>query len=297
MNGKEFITVAKSTVREFGKDDVGYLAAALTYYAFFSLFPLILLAVTLTGIFFHPNDVYNFIFTQLGLAPGLAKFMSGIFDDTLSNRNNVGWSALFGVVILIVTATGAFDALDKAINRAWNSERVPTLVVTKLTSLAMMLVMGGLLLVSLIMSVSLTTVRTFTTARLGEVPGTQIVWALVNFAASTAIVFLVFLIIYRFIPRCDLTFRDVYLAALLAALVWAVAKEGFALYLGSSFARYSTLYGTVGTIIALLTWIYVSSLIILTGAEFAAETTRVRSLRSSMLEQSAGETSRSPWFS
>lgn len=297
MSGKEFVTVVKSTASEFIKDDVGYLAAALTYYAFFSLFPLILLAVTITGIFFHPNDVYNFIFTQLGLAPSLAKFMSGIFDDTLANRNNVGWSALFGVVVLIVTATGAFDALDKAINRAWNSERVPSLIVSKLTSLAMMLVMGGLLLVSLVMSVVLTTVRTFTTARLGEVPGTQIVWALINFAASTAIVFLVFLVLYRYIPRSDITFRDVYFAALFAAFVWAVAKEGFALYLGSSFARYSTLYGTVGTIIALLTWIYVSSLIILAGAEFASETTRVRNLRAAILEKPEMEISHSPWFS
>lgn len=296
MNGKEFVTVAKATVRESLKDDVGYLAAALTYYAFFSLFPLILLAVSLTGVFFRPNDVYNFIFTQVGLAPGLAKFMSGIFDDTLANRNSVGWSALFGIVVLIVTATGAFDALDKAVNRAWNSERVPTLLVSKLTSLAMMLVMGGLLLVSLIMSVALTTVRTFTTARFGEVPGSQTVWALVNFAASTAIVFLVFIVVYRFIPRCDLTIRDVYLAAFLAALVWAVAKEGFALYLGSSFARYSTLYGTVGTIIALLTWIYVSSLIILAGAEFASETTRVRSLRASLAAPPLEGQPRSPWF-
>lgn len=296
MNGKEFITAAKSTAKEFVKDDVGYLAAALTYYAFFSLFPIVLLVVTLTRFFFQSNDIYNFIFTQLGLAPSLGKFLLESFDSTAADRNNAGWSALISVVILIFSASGAFDALDKAVNRAWNSEKVPSLLVSKLTSLVMMLIMGGLLLLSLIVSTSLTTVRSFTTSRFGVVPGSQIIGALVNFVTSTAIVFLVFIIIYRLIPRVKLTFRDVYLAALLSAVVWSVAKEGFALYLGSSFARYSTLYGTVGTIIALLTWIYVSSLIILTGAEFGSETTRIRSLRVSLVEKPEEEEHKSPWF-
>jgi membrane protein len=113
------------------------------------------------------------------------------------------------------------------------------------------------------------------------------------------VVFLGLLLLYRFIPRADVGFHDVWRAALAAAFIWSLAKEGFALYLGSTFANYSAVYGTVGAIIAILTWIYVSVIIVLTGAEFAAETARVRDLRA-MVQRAAlaeKEPTRSPWFS
>jgi membrane protein len=153
------------------------------------------------------------------------------------------------------------------------------------------------MLVSLLVSSGLTATRTFTTYLLGEVPGTQFVWILISFAASTGVVFLGLLLLYRFIPRCDVEMRDVWRAALVAAVIWSLAKEGFALYLGSTFVNYSAVYGTVGAIIAILTWIYVSAIIMLTGAEFAAETSHVRDIRQRLRDAAEkGEPPRSPWF-
>jgi membrane protein len=104
---------------------------------------------------------------------------------------------------------------------------------------------------------------------------------------------------YRFLPRCEAKFRDVWVGALLAAIAWSLVKEGFAYYLGSSFANFQAVYGALGTVIALMTWIYISSVIILAGAEFAAETARFRRL----LQVAAGEKSQaserrrtSPWL-
>ena len=155
------------------------------------------------------------------------------------------------------------------------------------------------MLVSLLVSATLTTTRGFATYVLGEVPGEQSVWAIINFAASTSVVLLGLLLLYRFIPRCDVELKDVWRAALLAAIVWSLAKEGFALYLGSTLVNYNAVYGTVGAIIAILTWIYVSVMIILTGAEFGAETARVRDLREKVRLAALAdkEPSRSPWFS
>ncbi|MEA2574005.1 MAG: rane protein [Chloroflexia bacterium] len=298
MDRREFVTVVKATAREFAKDDVGYLAAAVTYYAFFSLFPAILLGVTIAGQFVKTEDAYIFIVDRVGrFAPNLSEFLTKTLEEVILKRNFAGWSALLSSIILFFTATGAFEAMDKAINRAWKSEKVPSILVTKLTGFLMIVTVSALMLVSLLVSSGLTATRTFTTYLLGEVPGTDFVWVLISFVASTSVVFLGLLLLYRFIPRCTVSVRDVWRAALLAAFVWSLAKEGFALYLGSTFANYSAVYGTVGAIIAILTWIYVSVNIILTGAEFAAETARVREMREKVQHAAEREEPhRSPWF-
>jgi membrane protein len=90
--------------------------------------------------------------------------------------------------------------------------------------------------------------------------------------------------------------RDVWPAAFVAAIVWTLLKELFGLYLGSVFAQYSSTYGTLGAVFALITWIYLSSLIILTGAEFSAESARVRRLRREVAGLPSSERRPSPWL-
>ena len=125
-----------------------------------------------------------------------------------------------------------------------------------------------------------------------------------NFAVTLGLVYVVFVLIYRGLPRVDVTYRDVWLGALLAAIIWAIVKEGFAYFLGSNLIHYDAVYGTLGAVVALLTWIYLSSLIILVGAEFTAETARVRRLRviaglntgNKVEVESEDEEKKSPWL-
>ncbi|HKP53256.1 MAG TPA: YihY/virulence factor BrkB family protein [Chloroflexia bacterium] len=302
MTGKEFLAVTKATAREFGKDDVGYMAAALTYYVFFSVFPMLLLAVTLAGLFLNELDARIFIFSNVAqVVPGSVELLQATLEEALKSRESAGWLALIGFATLIFSASGAFDALDKAINRAWSSEKMPNFLVGKLTSFAMMLVIAALLVLSVIISTTLAATRRITSDALGrivkEVPGETIFWWVVSVIASLAIIFLGFALLYRFVPRCKVSFRDIWPAALIAAVAWTIAKEGFALFLGSSFANYSAVYGTLGTVIALLTWIYISSIIVLVGAEFSAETARVRDLREKVgKHMTEGGKKKSPWL-
>src|SRR5437870_257836 len=163
MSGKQLWTISTATLREFGKDDISYLAAAVTYYAFFSVFPLILLAVSVASLFLDTRQANGFIFNDVAqFAPGSVKLLSGAVDDAVSNRANAGWLALVGLVALAFSASGAFDALDKAINRAWHTEKVPNLLVSKLTSFAMMAVIAALLLLAVVVSTTLTFTQQFT---------------------------------------------------------------------------------------------------------------------------------------
>ena len=166
----------------------------------------------------------------------------------------------------------------------------------KLISFAMLLGVAVLLIVSVIVSTVLTSTRQVTNNVVGQVPGIQIFWWVVTILASIALIFLVFLALFRFLPRADVKVKDVWLAALLTAIVWVLLKELFALYLGSSFSNYDATYGTLGTLIALLTWIYLSIQVILAGAEFASETYHIRRMRADVAVPKVPESRQSPWF-
>jgi membrane protein len=302
MTFKEFITVVRATWREFGRDDVGNMAAALTYYSFFSLFPLLILAVSLVSFWLGDVEARALIFDNLTrILPGSGELLSDAVEAALSSRNNAGLLAVVGIVALMFSASGAFDALDKAINRAWKTEKMPGFFLSKLIGFGMMVGVALIVLTSLITTALLTTSRAIASNVFGKVPGEDVFWQIVNFAGTLAVIYLVFVLMYRLLPRHEVGFKDVWLGALMAAVAWAVVKEVFAYYLGSSFANYNAVYGTLGAVVALLTWIYVSSLIILIGAEFSAETARVRRLRFATMGQDPepDEQSKkaSPWFS
>lgn len=161
----------------------------------------------------------------------------------------------------------------------------------------MMLGIGGLLIVSFVATALLAAGRTVTSSLIGEVTIAQVFWQIASVLVTLAIIFLVFLMLYRFLPRTDVNLRDVWLAAFISAVIWTIVKELFAYYLGSEFATFTAVYGPLSAVIALLIWIYISSVIILTGAEFSSETARVRRLRLAATGQLPEQRKPSPWFS
>lgn len=220
MTGKEYVAVAKATFNEFNRDDVPYMAAALTYYVFFSIFPLVLFAVTIIGLLIDPQFARDFIFGNIAqAAPGAIELVTSTLEEALKNRDSSGWIAIVSLGTLIFSASGAFDALDKAVNRAWGSEQVPNILVAKLTSFVMMVVVALLLILSVIVSTVLRRTQRFTTSFIGDLPFDSFFWQIVNIAASLAVIFLGFALLYRFVPRCPVSFRDIWPAALLAAVI------------------------------------------------------------------------------
>jgi membrane protein len=303
MNAREFLAVARATFHEFNRADVGFMAAALTYYTFLSLFPLILLGLIIFSAIVDPQAARDFIFDVVEqLIPGAAEWLEDVLGGVLEERESTGWLALVGLGTLAFSASGAFSALDKAINRAWGTEKMPNIVVAKLISFAMMGVIGILLILAVVISTVILTLQSLTASYIGRLSIDALLWQVVNIASSFAITVLAFTLLYRFVPRCPVRIRDVWPAALLTALVWTIAKEGFALFLGSSFANFSAVYGTLGAVIGLLIWLYISSMIILIGAEFSAETANMRAVQTKVKVAHASaaaepEHRHSPWLS
>ena len=269
------IDVAKRTLKEMGADDVGVLAAALTYYAIFSLVPLIILMVTIASFVLDPEKAQETVLRQVsGFAPGeTAKVVADIVKGALENRSNAGATILatvIGVGGLLLSSSGVFGTLDKALNRAWGCEYKESFLKDKLVSFAMVLGVAVVLGASLVLSAVLTFVQTSSKGAEGIVGNLGWLWQIVGILVSILLSTGILLIIFRVLPRCEVRVREVWFGALLTAIGWEVLKIAFAFYLGN-FANSASVYGTFGALFSLITWIYLTGFIMLIGAEFTSE--------------------------
>ncbi len=282
---RALVNVFKRTATEIGQDQVGDLAAALTYYAVFSIFPLLLLLVTLASFIFDAEQAKQTVFSKLSsVAPGeTAKVLSDAVGAALEKKGGgeLTLSTLVGIGGLLLSSSGVFTTLDKAINRAWGCEYKASLIKDKLLSFAMVIAVAVMLVLSTFLSAAINFVLNSSEAVVGALIGgknpivawvIQILTILISIALSAGIL----LIIFRALPRCRVSVGDVWLGAVLTAVGWEILKQGFAFYIGN-FAG-SSIYGSIGSIFTLLTWIYLTSFLLLVGAEFTSEYARERGM-------------------
>jgi membrane protein len=255
------------TMQELGADDASHMAAGIAYYGIFSLFPLLLGLIALLGMFLPSETVQEelFEFFRQNL-PGSVDVLERNIDAVIQLRGALGVLSLIG---LFWGGSAVFGAVSRAVNRAWDVHQDRPFLKRKLRDLTMAMGVGILFLLSL-GGTSL-----FAILSSLDVP---VLGGAVNFG-SRFLAFLfslaIFLVIYKFIPNTKTYWRYVWSGAVLAAILFEVAKGLFVFYL-SHFADYQSVYGSVGSVIVLLLWIYVSAFILILGAEFSSEYGRLR---------------------
>jgi membrane protein len=287
----------KETWNEWSEDECLQLGSSLAYYALFSLFPLLLLIITLVGFVLNGNPNGNVaecvngqgeVLAQLPADNTTCNILGSVRSNTSTQIANLvgttlqsmqeksaagGVGAIIGFVTLFLGASGVFGQLDTSFNRIWNVEKPKTeggigatiIATIKDKTLAFTMVMGTifLLLVSMVVSTVITAVSA---AFEGVLPGGALLWQAVQTTASIGVVTLAFAAIFRFLPDTHVEWRDVWWGALLTSVLFALLKQLLSWYIGNSgsFAA----YGLVGAVLALLTWIYFTSQILFFGGEF-----------------------------
>jgi membrane protein len=253
------------------KDDCMSLGAGLAYYALFSFFPLILVILSVVGALVDPNQfaVQQRLLNAIG-----SDQVRDLATQTLQNLNRSSTGAgLIGFVTLLLAASGIFGALDKAFNTIWEVRQekkegasilttVMAVVQQKLLAFALVLGCALLMLLSIVSTVAVTALSSFTTA----LPGQVLLWQFIQFAASLGLLGLAFATLFKFMPRRKVRWSDVWASALLIALLFTALQKVVGLYIGH--ANYAS-YGVVGSVMALMVWIYLSSLVILLGGELS----------------------------
>ncbi|HTE83688.1 MAG TPA: YihY/virulence factor BrkB family protein [Dehalococcoidia bacterium] len=254
--------------QNFGANECLSYAAAIAYWALFSVFPLLILVMGLLGAFVHgPQQreaAVGTIFTVLGGSVGEDVLRTQI--DALAQ--SAGQAGVIALVLALWSASSVFGAIRTGIAAVWGTSSKQPLVIGKLFDLAMVLVLGVLVIGSLLATTLLTTFTEFSTNLFGKDIGhaTRALIALCSILVPGAISFLAFLLIYRIVPRVRLRLGDVWVGAIVAAALFQVAQIGFGIYVGH-FANYQRVYGSLGAVIALLTFMYFSAAILLLGVE------------------------------
>jgi membrane protein len=260
----------KASATGWINDNASMHCAAIAYYTLFSLAPLIILVIAVTGFFFGEHASRGEIFGALqgALGPSSAKTIETAVYN-IHHQPHTGFiTTLAGIVPLLLGASGVFSQLQQSLNSIWRVQVKPgaglkVFIRQRLLSFSMILAIGFLLLVSLIASAGLAAAGKFVASRL---PGGEFFWHVVNFAVSFGVITLLFAAIYKILPDVVMSWKDVWAGAALTAFLFAIGKLLIGLYLGKSSG--ASAYGAAGSLIVLLLWVYFSSAILLFGAEF-----------------------------
>ena len=264
------IVLIVRTVQEMSDDDGTHMAAGVAYYALFSLFPLLLGLIALFSLFVEPEDI------QSRLSEFAADYLPGSQDLVNSNIEVRGALGIVAILGLLWSGSAVFGAVTRAVNRAWDVHRDRPLLVSKPRQMVMAVVVGVLFWLSFTAAGFVRLAGAFDDS---DVPGLGFLvdagGRVLLQGMSFLLMLCIFLLVYRFTPNTRTYWRYIWPGAVLAAVLFEAAKTLFIVYL-NRFATFETVYGSLAPVIVLLLWAYVSSLILILGAELSSEYGRLR---------------------
>ncbi len=277
QKSKGILEIIRQAVLRFTRVQGLEAAAAIAYYTIFSIFPLLLVLISAAGFLMKGQEavglVLDFISEVLPVPP---TWLEDILRQIVNQRDITG---LVGLVGLFLAASGVFTTLARNINRAWPQARSQNLVRAQLIAFSMIAVLVTLMVLWVIWSVliNLLIAQDFPTLE-RFVPFHQYVLnPLAKIFAPTA-AFSLFLLIYRYLPNTKVCWSEAFWGSLTASAAWMALNFGFGWYISSGMVNYDLLYGSLGTSIAMLTWVFLSSIIILFGAHLSAAIARATRL-------------------
>jgi membrane protein len=264
---RDALSIATQAFAEWREDKATRLAAALAYYAAFSIAPLLTIVISIVGLAFGQQAAHGRIVEEIRGVLGVeaAKMIEGLITAASAPAAGV-FAGLVGFGALLLGAAGVFGQLKDALNTIWEAPPQPKRGITGLIrdrflSFTMLVGSGFLLMVSLVVSAGLTALESLS----ANLPIPPLLLHVVNFLVSTGVITVLFALIYKVLPDVHIEWRDVWVGAAITAIMFTIGKSLIGLYLGRS--GISSVFGAAGSLIVLLIWVYYSAQIVLFGAE------------------------------
>ncbi|MGK7396756.1 MAG: YihY/virulence factor BrkB family protein [Candidatus Cyclobacteriaceae bacterium M3_2C_046] len=267
---KKIFSLIKETVTNWNDDDPWRLSAVVAYYALFSLPGLIIIVITalspLLGDEMVRDEIYMQIKDLIG-QEGARQVQTMVQNASLSDKSM--FQTIIGIGTLLFASTGVFFHLKTSINQIWGVKAVPKqaflkMLLDRIFSFGMILVIGFLLLVSLLISSALSALSNQITQLLPEY--SIYFFRLLDIAINLVIITILFALMYRVLPDVRIKWKDVFVGALVTAILFVLGKFLVGFYLGK--AEPGSTYGAAGSIILILLWVSYTSLILFFGVEF-----------------------------
>jgi len=265
---KPWLALVKEAVTAWVNDSAPSKGAALAYYATFSIAPMLFIAISVAGLFFGTDAVQGAVFAQLSdlMGENGAKAIEEMLAR-LERPSSGIWATVVGLLLLLVGASTVFGQLQSALDSIWQVPMAPkssglwNFVRARLLSFGMVLGMGFLIIVSLVFSTVISALGKWWGPYFGEALGHAL-----DLTVSFGLLVAAFALIYKYIPRAHIRWRDVWVGAAVTAGLFAVGKWAIGLYLGKS--DIASGFGAFASLVIVMVWVYYSSQIFLLGAEF-----------------------------
>lgn len=271
----------KRSGQDFFRDNCPQMAAAISYYVLFSIFPLLIFLMSVLGNVLKNDDFRNklmdLIFEFIPIASSQQdNLLTSVFHEISSSSNEA--IGIVGLLVMAWSASGMFAVIRNSVNIAYNLEKNRPFLKQKMIDLAMVLVVGIFFLFSIAATAVVRILHGFSSKwivalsipYMGIFIGEHgLAWRMFSYVLPFLLSFIGFYLIYWIIPAVRLPFLSLWPAVLFTSVLFEVGKVVFAFYV-QHFAKYELIFGSLGTVIAFLFWVYISAMILLFGAEIAS---------------------------
>ena len=263
---RSILPTLKSTLSTWGVDNPSRMAAALAYRGVFSMSPILVIITMIVGFFFGQQAAQEELQTLITETMGeqaAGVILTGISATFASTRSDRIWATIFSFLVLAYGATGLFNELQGSLNTVWDAPPSATagllnIIKGRLVALVMILGLGFFFLLLLIANTAISVLVAY--FDIGG--GVKMLGLLVSFGILMAIIGLT----YKYAPNVAITWGDIWMGAVLTALLLTLGIWGLGLYL--TYSSVGSAYGAAGTMLITLIWIYYSALIFLFGAKY-----------------------------
>ena len=265
------LTAGKSFDEQHGAE----AAASISYYSLFSMFPLLLFLVSILGFFINkigaPIEIAELITQAIPISRDL------VYNNLIQILNARNLSGIIGIIGLMWAASSVFITVSRNINRAWSDASVRNVIQNRLVAFTMIVILlvltGGWIASTVLFSLVPKIVIPF----FGEIDIFQTqTWNYLSNLLPWSLAFLILLGLYFWIPNTQVKWKEAFWGALTSSIALNLATRVFTWLMSSGLAAFDILYGSLGTALALLTWVYISALIILIGAHISSAIAQVK---------------------
>jgi len=267
---RRFWILTKHTYLGFGRDDCLQLAAAISYYVLFSIVPLAIFTISILGFVLNSEHIRTEIVDRvLDIVPLTQTEGRSAVEQALENVNRVsGPVAAAGLLATLWASSAVFASVRKSLNRVWDVTEHRPYAQQKLVDLLQVALLGAILLASLVLTGVLRAVRSLNPVSAGPLAYRSPVWEIPSLLLPAVLTFVTFALLYRVAPATRPRWRDALPGALFATLLFELLKNSFAFYV-ANFNNFAVVYGSLAGVLLFLFYTFLSSNILLIGAELS----------------------------
>lgn len=256
----------RNLILEFNRDGCLHLAAGIAFFGMFSIFPILLIIISILGYRFGHTESLNQIMSLLQQhLPAQADLIINNVEVLAKDRSKLG---IAGLLILLWTGRGLFLALEYSLNRAWGNPNFRSVIGRNLLAFFLILTMSIVLGLSVVMSASFVYLEQIKIPVIDFALNQLSFWSVINkWIISTTIVMIIFILLFKMLPHTKVSFKEILPGAIFATICWKAAEFGYIWYM-KNMANLSAIYGSIGGLLGVLLLFYIAAIVFLLGAEF-----------------------------